>query len=74
MNHAKNQYVPPMAEVIFLVPCENLAAWDWKFGSTWEGQKYFQADGNLLASGIAMGGLLETEDFLQQDGFVIKTK
>jgi len=71
MNYARNKYVPPKVEIICLAPCEAVAAWDWKFGSTWTGEKYFNVP-STLASGIAMGGGFNSEDFLAEDGFVIK--
>lgn len=68
----RKEYVPPRADVLLLAPCEALAVWDWGFGSTWGGQKYFEAAGNL-ASGISIGGLFGgSDDVFTEDGFVIK--
>ena len=68
----KKAYVPPKAELFLLAPNEGIAAWDWEFSSKWEGQKYFEAAGNL-ASGIAIGGLFGgSDDTFTEDGFVIK--
>ena len=53
----KKEYVPPVAEVILLSPCEALASSDWAFGNAWREQlnwgKFTDDNG---ASGIAFGG------------------
>ena len=67
----KKEYVPPYAEVLLLAPCEALAAWDWGFGSKWEGHKYFKST-DSLASGVAIGGLFNSDIDMTEDGFVIK--
>ena len=72
----KNQYVPPAAELIFLMPCEELAIEEWKFGfgHTWKNNAYLPGNGG--ASGIAISGSLVDDDFLKDsnDGFNIVAK
>ena len=67
----KREYVPPRAEVLMLAPCEELAVWEWGFGSKWTGQQYFQST-DTLASGIAMGGKFSDSIDMTGEGFVIK--
>lgn len=52
----KKEYVPPVAEVILLSPCEALASGDWAFGEAWRTQWGKFTDGPNGASGIAFGG------------------
>ena len=56
MLNNRKEYLPPLAEVILLAPCEELAVIEWKFGfgSTWK-NGYYPKDENS-ASGIAMNG------------------
>ncbi|MBQ2997226.1 MAG: hypothetical protein IJE22_08365 [Oscillibacter sp.] len=49
----KKEYVPPMAEMILLSPCEALAAEDWAFGRAWKNESDW---GKFSASGFAFGG------------------
>ena len=69
----KIKYVPPMAELVLLAPCESLATIDWGFQKTWDHKGYFTENG---ASAIAVTGRFDSDgDYISEgSGFVIKTK
>ena len=67
----KIEYVPPVAEVILLAPCERLAAWDHEFGNVWRNPGKFTTDSGF--TGIAFGDD-KFDDYDTDSGFVIKTK
>ena len=49
----KIKYVPPLADVILLAPCEHLAAWEYSFEKTWKNPGKFVTDSGF--TGIAFG-------------------
>lgn len=68
----KIKYVPPVAELIQLAPCERLAAFDWEFQKIWKHEGFFTVNG---ASGIAVTGGFGSNDYMNEDaGFIIKTE
>ena len=50
----KMKYVPPVAELILLTPCEHLAAWEYSFKNTWKSHGRFETASDF--NGIAFGG------------------
>ena len=67
----KKEYVPPVADMILLAPCETLAdTSDWGFGNAWR-EEWGRFDIGTVASGIAFGGS-DFDDMIEDDGFFIK--
>ena len=66
----RKEYGPPRADVLLLAPCEDLALIDnrFGFGKQWHNEFF----GDPGASGFAFGGSFKDNDYLTEDGFVIK--
>ena len=66
--NCKKFYIAPSAEMLMLVPCEQLAAKDWGFNSTWENGYFTFNSSNRTASGVGIkGGYYDPDD----DGYTI---
>ena len=62
MNQTKI-YTAPSADVVLMVPCEQIAAKDWKFGSTWHDGYFTFGTAPNTASGVGI-----QDDFTYTEG------
>jgi len=68
----KKIYIAPEAELLLLIPHEDLAAKEFRFGDTFAGNWFSGLNTMGSAFGIINGGAGLDESFWEEDGFVIK--